>query len=148
MTTQQSNCPDCGVKPGELHRLGCDVERCPDCGGQYLMCIGHDEPEYPRIPWSGEWPGNAECREFGWWSRFVLEVGWIRCADDEPGASEDLNRLSHDATWAPEQARWVLRRPTVEVPKMDVDWPDAIERRPYVTPKRTAQTLVDMGAKP
>jgi hypothetical protein len=31
-------CHDCGAKPGRLHHLGCDVERCPSCGGQLITC--------------------------------------------------------------------------------------------------------------
>jgi hypothetical protein len=31
-------CNDCGAKEGELHHLGCDMERCPFCGHQLLSC--------------------------------------------------------------------------------------------------------------
>ena len=31
-------CGDCGVKEGELHRPGCDMECCASCGGQSIWC--------------------------------------------------------------------------------------------------------------
>ena len=31
-------CQDCDAKVGELHMLGCDMERCPTCGKQLISC--------------------------------------------------------------------------------------------------------------
>jgi hypothetical protein len=36
-------CRNCNVAPGGLHHAGCDVERCPICGGQRISCA-HSEP--------------------------------------------------------------------------------------------------------
>ncbi len=101
-------CFDCGAKVGELHLAKCDVERCPDTGCQRLCCdcIEHT---YPRIPWSGMWPGDAECIELGWYAVFTRSRGWVRCDKDTPGAHPDLGRLSESsARWDPVQVRWVF----------------------------------------
>lgn len=36
-------CHDCNAGDGQFHHAGCDVERCPQCGSQMLMCLG--EPD-------------------------------------------------------------------------------------------------------
>ncbi len=64
MKNELINCHDCGVKPGEIHKENCDVERCSVCGGQRLAddCEGHDK-SFAR--WTGIWPGEAEVEYLG-----------------------------------------------------------------------------------
>ena len=58
------NCHDCGSKPGEEHKDGCDTEVCSVCGGQRLLCDckSHDK-KFSK--WTGIWPGEAEAQYLG-----------------------------------------------------------------------------------
>ena len=31
-------CHDCNISGGGYHHPGCDMERCPKCGGQLISC--------------------------------------------------------------------------------------------------------------
>jgi hypothetical protein len=57
------------------------------------------------------WPGEAECREFRWFSVFT-DSGWQRCTADTPGARPDLSRLnrSPEAEWDSGAQRWQKTR--------------------------------------
>ena len=37
-------CHDCQCLPGNYHHVGCDVERCPRCGGQAIGCDCDPDP--------------------------------------------------------------------------------------------------------
>lgn len=135
--TDLKNCHDCAVKPGELHKPGCDVERCPRCGYQMISC---DCPRDKRtnawveknlMPWTGIWPGTEEAIEFDLWSKWVSTEGfdenlkkvglteafkrlgnkpmgrWEVCTKDTPGATPDLNRLHEVAIWDRKKKRFV-----------------------------------------
>lgn len=103
-----TTCPDCGVENGNLHRESCDVERCPDCGGQMLSCDCEGDIQMPRILWDGNWPGVIECQEFGWYSKMVPGRGWVECEKNDRGASENLNKLVMETVWDKGKARFVL----------------------------------------
>lgn len=94
-------CPDCSVQPGQMHRPRCDVARCANTGLQRLACPHPGSAGNTR--WSGQWPGAAECLEYG-----------LLCRPD-PASSDllpDLNRLYTECDWDPARQRMVLRSRT------------------------------------
>src|SRR5678815_2525340 len=114
-------CPRCG---GQLISCDCIYEIC----GLDVSTLEEDYPDIynsgptekmyavwdlswgvRRMPWTGEWPGVAECREYGWYSKFDQEKGWLICDKDDPGAQEDLNRLAVFCDWDQERQRYVKR---------------------------------------
>jgi hypothetical protein len=111
MTRDDEECPGCGAPTGGYHQVGCDIEQCPYCGRQLISCYcGMTPPLDDRMPWAGVWPGVRECREFGWYAKLVPGQGWLSCAADEPGATEDLNRLHTEAVWDRHEKRFIRRR--------------------------------------
>jgi rRNA maturation protein Nop10 len=99
MSTTFTSCPDCGVAVGQFHLMGCDVERCPNCGGQALMCdCGEFDPkDKRRRPWDGKWPGEADCERLGFFVNGDPEF-------------PDLNRLLTTCVWNADAQRWELKQ--------------------------------------
>lgn len=50
-TEPQGRCHDCGARVGNIHHPGCDMERCPNCGGQYFIC--ECDTDEKRTIWGG-----------------------------------------------------------------------------------------------
>ena len=63
------------------------------CGGQALGCVGFDPNDPGREPWTGKWPGEADCERLGY---------FVNDNRDFP----DLDRLFRECDWNRERQRW------------------------------------------
>jgi len=91
--TELPKCHDCHVAPGELHVPGCDVEVCPDCGGQWIACGCPNPAKHPRLPWTGRWPKDET----------AIENGWLK-----PDGSPDVNKVNAmTCAWDAARGKWV-----------------------------------------
>lgn len=61
------------------------------------------------IPYSGEYRGVAECREYGWYTMPYTDEP---VAPETPGATEDLNRLHRECIWIPTLAKFAKPGPS------------------------------------
>lgn len=43
---ENHRCHDCGIGKGGKHHPGCDMEKCPKCGGQLISCGCLGEEDY------------------------------------------------------------------------------------------------------
>ncbi|MFE9679189.1 hypothetical protein ACFYO5_34590 [Streptomyces sp. NPDC006259] len=98
-------CPRCLVSVGSLHMDHCTVARCAFTGLQRFGC-GHGGDRC-RTTWSGQWPGDAECIEYGFYSR-IGPNGWESCSADASDAMPDINRLYSECRWDVRTQRMVL----------------------------------------
>ena len=121
----EPNCPSCVAAVSEQHEATCDVARCLTTGWQRRGC-SEAAPEQQRgsnrtFPdcghdvWTGRWPGEEECVEFGWFARLDPAHGWVPCAAEAPGAAPDLNRLHTEGVWNPHTVRFDRRNPAEPV---------------------------------
>ncbi len=114
-------CPRCG---GQEISCGCIYEVCgmdqatleeshPDIyrEGPTAEMYAKWDSEWGsrRMLWTGQWPGEAECIEYGFYSRWVDGYGWVGCAADAIGAAPDLNRLHIKCRWDADKQRFVKR---------------------------------------
>ncbi|MFZ3493141.1 YgjP-like metallopeptidase domain-containing protein [Streptomyces sp. 5.8] len=102
---QGDTCPKCHAHPGQLHTDRCTIARCALTGRQRSGC-NHPGTGCLTL-WSGRWPGDEECEEYGFYYRDGAS-GAEPCNADDEDAAYDLNRLHRECTWDVRLQRMVL----------------------------------------
>ncbi len=97
----RETCPGCGTFINEYHSEFCDTARCGITGDQKFSCdtFNEDNHECENTKWSGYWPGVKECFEYGLFSYFVPNLGFVPCDPEHPNAVCDLNTLLVRYAW-------------------------------------------------
>ncbi|MGW0898396.1 YgjP-like metallopeptidase domain-containing protein [Streptomyces goshikiensis] len=103
--TTTDTCPKCHTRPGNLHTNWCTLARCAFTGTQRSGC--HHPSTMCLTLWTGRWPGDDECREYGFYYQ-PGSGGTDPCNADDEGAVPDLNRLHAECVWDPTQQRMIL----------------------------------------
>lgn len=70
-------CRHCRATRGQLHTIGCFIERCPRCGGQAMTCGCPYESGLPRRPIS---PGRQRFYKFFYLVRFPALIMVSACS--------------------------------------------------------------------
>lgn len=110
--TIQKNCPDCGTKIGQAHQDGCDIERCPHCGQQWIGCQCKDHDPSKTL-WTGDLPDSAfvtaSTQQFdfeGQWQRAI-----VRHLDDPMVITAlTLGLILHDPNYTADTPPWLVGR--------------------------------------
>ncbi|ATM24711.1 hypothetical protein SMD44_p10212 (plasmid) [Streptomyces alboflavus] len=89
-------CPRCHTAVGERHTATCDVALCRVTGHPRTHC-GHVTNSC-NSTWTGQWPGHAECIEYGFYTR-IGPHGYEQCGPGTPDALPDLSRLRDECRW-------------------------------------------------
>lgn len=94
-----TTCPveSCGVSVGSRHSKVCSIARCKEHGDQFFSCA--NDGEHTPSLFKGDYPGAKEAIERGLFVRLVEGKGWVPCAQDDPQAMPDLNRVMIELKW-------------------------------------------------
>ena len=97
----------CGINPATMERDHPDIYRNGPTEAMYQQWDKAWGDR--RTRWTGVWPGEAECVEYGWYAKLVAGVGWQSCTADDPEAHPNLNRLVLECVWDVNQQKFVRR---------------------------------------
>jgi hypothetical protein len=150
-------CYDCGVEPGEPHDAGCDIARCLMTGEQRL---GYErDHDCGQDAWTGVWPGEAECREFGWYSKW-LDADGVPMRFGERGGCSALGAVcrarkcsvatgSISGICQPASSRKTVTLPTHETTSGSTSFLSAVDRSipPGMAIQTDARTLAPVDLR-
>jgi hypothetical protein len=98
-------CHDFGRLLGEAHLLGCEMERCPDCGGQRVSC-GCQEPDNSDDSEPGSEPSRYRVieEEFAYQTYDVVREAAVEYLDEHTSLCREARDRPRNAMTCEEYA--------------------------------------------